>query len=133
MATIPTCRETRGARWKQWKLYKYEKPARPQMRRSTVRLIGHTPHRKRACTHDLTKRKTTIYPSPLMEPYRHSRVGGEPQGGCVVAVPVIADLIRNPEGGGRVTRMNKTTPTIYPSPLMGEESKVRVKSTRPPM
>ena len=30
------------------------------------RLIGHTPHRKRACTHDLTKRKTTIYPSPLM-------------------------------------------------------------------
>ena len=28
------------------------------------RLIGHTPYRKRACTHDLTKRKTTIAPLP---------------------------------------------------------------------
>ena len=48
----------------------------------------------------VNKSKTTTY--------RHSRVGGKPQ-------------------GGRVTRVNKTTPTDrIPSPLMGEESKVRV-------
>ena len=39
---------------------------------------------------------------------------------------VIADLIRNPEVKGRA--YNKTTqPTESPSPLMGEESKARVK------
>ena len=49
-----------------------------------------------------------------------------PQGECVVAVPVIADLIRNPEGRtGQTTRQHQ--PTESPSPLMGEESKVRVK------
>ena len=42
--------------------------------------------------------------------YRHSRVGG------------------NPQGGG-VARVNNTTPTNPPSPLMGEESKVRVNKT----
>ena len=40
----------------------------------------------------------------------------------VTARPVIADLIRNPQGG-----VNKdNTNHIPPSPLMGEESKVRV-------
>ena len=34
--------------------------------------------------------------SKTVPPHRHSRAGGKPQGGCVVAV--IADLIRNPEG-----------------------------------
>ena len=131
MATIPTCRETRGARWKQWKLSKYEKPARPQMRRSTIRLIGHPPHRKRACTHDLTKQKTTISPSPLTREDqslsqcltreqrvkqdntnlpRHSRVGGKPQGGCVVPGTVILASRQYPQGG-RVMPANKTTPT----------------------
>ena len=41
--------------------------------------------------------------------------------------PVIADLIRNPEGRQCDAGENKTTPTNrIPSPLMGEESKVRV-------
>ena len=59
--------------------------------------------------------------------------------------PVIADLIRNPEGrrrvavilalrqypqGGRVTTRQHQPP--IPSPLMGEESKVRVNKTVPP-
>ena len=42
-------------------------------------------------------------------PHRHSRVGGKPQGGRVTRAkqdntntrPVIADLIRNPEGQGQ--------------------------------
>ena len=55
--------------------------------------------------------------------------------------PVIADLIRNPEGHGPVIlalrqypqggAYNKPTPTDrIPSPLMGEESKVRVKASQ---
>ena len=45
--------------------------------------------------------------------------------------PVIADLIRNPQGEVRV---NKSKPTNHiPSPLMGEESKVRVNKTIPMM
>ena len=54
------------------------------------RLIGHTPHRKRAYTHDLTKQQSRHIPQ-----HRHSRVGGNPQ-------------------GGRVTRVNKPT---QPNPL----------------
>ena len=42
---------------------------------------------------------------------------------------VIADLIRNPEVRGRAaTRQNNNQ---SPSPLMGEESKVRVKQDKP--
>ena len=48
-------------------------------------------------------------PNPT-SPHRHSRLGGNPQ-------------------GGRATRASKTTQTESPSPLMGEESKVRVKTT----
>ena len=45
---------------------------------------------------------------------RHSRVGGKPQGGCVVAV--ILALRQYPQGG-RVTRVNKTKqPTESPLP-----------------
>ena len=42
------------------------------------------------------------------------------QGHCTV----IADSIRNPEGRGQGRQQDK--PTNSPSPLMGEESKVRV-------
>ena len=40
---------------------------------------------------------------------------------------VIADLIRNPEGQGVWATTSPNQP-YYPSPLMGEESKVRVKT-----
>ena len=39
---------------------------------------------------------------------------------------VILDLIQNPQGGAE----NKTNQPIIPSPLMGEESKVRVTVMR---
>ena len=61
-------------------------------------------------------------------PHRHSRAGGKPQGGDSRArQTVIADLIRNPEGRGDAgeTRQHNHQ---SPSPLMGEESKVRVKT-----
>ena len=71
-------------------------------------------------------------------PYRHSRVGGNPQGGRATRVnktnqpiprPVILASRQYPQGS-RVTRgiqQAKTTNKI-PSPfLMGEESKVRVR------
>ena len=68
-------------------------------------------------------------PSTQVHQHRHSRVGGNPQGGVTTRQhqpprPVIADLIRNPEGW---QGNNKSKPTTFPSPLMGEESKVRVK------
>ena len=64
-----------------------------------------------------------------------TRITPPPCGYCLKAsydgrAPVIAGLIRNPEGW-RGAYNNPTQPTESPSPLMGEESKVRVNKPTP--
>ena len=53
------------------------------------------------------------HPGPSFPRKRESR-----RGWVTMRCIVILDLIQNPQGGTD----NKTTPTISPSPLMGEES-----------
>ena len=58
-------------------------------------------------------------------PGRHSRVGGNPQGVGEVESP--SPLM----GEESKVRVKQDKPTESPSPLMGEESKVRVNKTTP--
>ena len=64
MATILTCRETRGARWKQWKLYKYEKPARTVLAAMNIPASSIAHYPKGLQNHDLVLNDINHQPLP---------------------------------------------------------------------
>ena len=86
------------------------------------RLIGHTPYRKRACTHDLTKQQSRHIPQ-----HRHSRVGGPFIGTRTIRWQHLSAASRESRRDSSETRQStgrqgdtgeQAKPTISPSPLM---------------